>query len=311
MAVYNPKDNLNKPSESASRFDWPILAFFLLAYLIAWGMIPVLNRIAHQSGAGNWVALSQMGETFNFDGINLSVPGWVIYLITRVQDFAFSIAGVIMIAILYGRAGLAALGKRLIQWRVKGIWYLLAFLPFALYFLATILGGGLASFRFSPQALATALISIESGFLVTLFFRGPMGEELGLRGFALPRLQSYMTPFKASLVIGLLWGAWHIPVLLQRDIVSVIAFLILAFGLSFIFTFLFNRSEGSLIPVLLFHAAQNSEEFFETFFPSLVGSNWELISTLSLLVIGLVFGLIVWRTWRGVSSQIPEPSADQ
>jgi hypothetical protein len=98
------------------------------------------------------------------------------------------------------------------------------------------------------------------------------------------------------LIIGLLWGAWHLPVLLQRDVVSIVAFLLLAFGLSFIFTFLFNRSEGSLIPVLLFHATQNSEEFFETFFPALLGSDWELISTLSLLVIGLVFGIIVWRS---------------
>ena len=41
-----------------------------------------------------------------------------------------------------------------------------------------------------------------------------MGEELGLRGFALPRLQERMPPFQASLVIGALWGAWHLPVLI-------------------------------------------------------------------------------------------------
>ena len=275
--------------------DWSIVAFFGLAYLIAWGMIPILSAIARQSGVESWATLSQMGETFNFGGISLSVPGWIVYLITRIQDFAFTIAGVVMIAILQGRDGLVALGQRLMKWRVKWIWYLLAFLPFGLYFVATILAGALSSFQFDLNGLATSLISIESGFLVTLFLRGPMGEEPGLRGFALPRLQSYMTPFKASLIIGLLWGGWHLPVLLQRDVVSIVAFLLLAFGLSFIFTFLFNRSEGSLIPVLLFHASQNSEEFFETFFPTLVGSDWELISTLSLLVIGLVFGFIVWR----------------
>jgi membrane protease YdiL (CAAX protease family) len=276
--------------------DWAIVAFFGLAYLIAWGMIPILSAIARQSGVENWAVLSQMGETFSFDEISLAVPGWIVYLITRVQDFAFTIAGVLMIALLQGRGGLVALGQRLLKWRVKWTWYLLAFLPFGLYFIATILAGALSSFQFDLKGLAISLISIESGFLVTLFLRGPMGEEPGLRGFALPRLQSYMTPFKASLIIGLLWGAWHLPVLLQRDVVSIVAFLLLAFGLSFMFTFLFNRSEGSLIPVLLFHATQNSEEFFETFFPALVGSDWELISTLSLLVIGLVFGIIVWRS---------------
>ena len=53
-----------------------------------------------------------------------------------------------------------------------------------------------------------------------------------------------------------------------RDVVSIIAFLLLAFILSFLFTFLFNKSKGSLIPVLLFHAAQNAEEIFEALFPA-------------------------------------------
>ena len=65
-----------------------------------------------------------------------------------------------------------------------------------------------------------------------------------------------------------------------------------------LFTLLFNGSGGSLIPVLLFHASQNWEEGFETLFPSLVGTEWELISTLSLLVIGVVAGVMVWRNGR-------------
>ncbi|MCP5095196.1 MAG: hypothetical protein GY943_06560, partial [Chloroflexi bacterium] len=69
-------------------------------------------------------------------------------------------------------------------------------------------------------------------------------------------------------------------------------------GLSMLFTWLFNGSGGSLIPVLLFHAAQNWEEGFETLFPSLVGTEWELVSTLSLLVIGMVAGVMVWRNGR-------------
>ena len=114
-----------------------------------------------------------------------------------------------------------------------------------------------------------------------------MGEELGLRGFALPRLQARTTPARASLVIGLLWGLWHLPVLLGRDPLSILAFIMLSFGLSFLFTGLFNGSGGSLLPVLLFHATQNWEEGFEVVFPSLAGTGWELPSTL-LLLVGLV-----------------------
>ena len=122
-----------------------------------------------------------------------------------------------------------------------------------------------------------------------------MGEELGLRGFALPHLQKDLTPFRASLIIGGLWAAWHIPVLLGRDIVSVVAFIILAFTLSFVFTLMYNGSGGSLIPGLIFHATQNWEEGFEIIFPNLINHDWELASTLLTLVVGIVSGVIVWR----------------
>jgi membrane protease YdiL (CAAX protease family) len=280
---------------TARSIDWSIVAFFVIAYVIAWSMIPILDVIAHQSGVSGWAELSVIGEAYDFSGIDLSVPGWLVYLITRIQDFAFSIAGVIMIGVTSGREGLANLGKRLVRWRFKWTWYVLALLPFGLYFLASVAAGAIPSFQVNATILEAALISLESGFLVTLFLRGAMGEEPGLRGFALPRLQSRMTSFRASLIIGILWGAWHIPVLLQRDTVTIIAFLLLAIGLSFIFTFLFNSTKGSLIPVLLFHAAQNSEEVFERVFPSLIGTDWELISTLGLLVSGIVFGVIAWR----------------
>lgn len=87
-----------------------------------------------------------------------------------------------------------------------------------------------------------------------------MGEELGLRGFALPRLQQRMSPFAASLVLGVLWGLWHLPLLLGRDPVSVVAFLLLGIALTFVFTWLFNGSGGSLLPPLLLHATQNWDE---------------------------------------------------
>ena len=277
------------------QIDWPIIIFFALAYLIAWSMIPVLSAIARQSGVADWITLSQMAEVLEFGGIDLSVPGWVVYLITRLQDFAFSLAGVIMIAYLHGRSGLRELGQRLLRWQISWRVWLVALLPLGLYLLATAVSGELASFTFNGQTLSAILFSAEAGLLVTLFLRGPMGEELGLRGFALPRLQARMSPFRASVIIGILWAAWHLPVLLGRDVVSIAAFLLLAFVLSFIFTWLFNSSGGSLIPVLLFHAIQNTEEMFETMFPSLLGTDWELISTLSLLVIGIVFGIIVWR----------------
>jgi membrane protease YdiL (CAAX protease family) len=287
--------NTYKESLKKGKIDIPLIIFFLIAYLIGWGLIPVLSYIAQNSGLDHWQSLSQMAEALNFEDVELSVAGWVVYLITRFQDFSFSIAGIIMIVVFSGWTGLKKLGQRLIHWRVNWKRYLFAFIPFGLYLFATILSGSLGSFQFSGNKLLTILFQAEAGFLVYLFLRGAMGEELGLRGFALPRLQTYHEPFTESVIIGIFWSGWHIPVLIGRDLVSVIAFLLLAFMLSFIFTFLFNKSQGSLIPVLLFHAAQNAEEIFETLFPALLGIEWELISSLALLAVGVIIGIIFWR----------------
>lgn len=278
--------------------DWPLILFFVLAYAIAWGVFGILGLIARQSGIDSAQALLTMGESFQFDGVSLSVSPWLIYLLTRLADFAFSIAGVVLIAVTAGRTGLRRLWERLTRWRISWRWYAAALLPLALYGVATVVSGTTNSFNFSGKTLYTILFSAQAGLLVSLFLRGALGEELGLRGFALPRLQEQMSPFRASLVIGIFWAAWHLPVLLGRNVLSIVAFVLLSFGLSFVFTWLFNGSGGSLIPGLLFHATQNWEEGFETLFPGLVGTEWELVSTLALLVIGIVAGVVVWRSGR-------------
>jgi hypothetical protein len=127
-----------------------------------------------------------------------------------------------------------------------------------------------------------------------------IARQLGVDG-ALPHLQARMTPFRASLIIGLFWGAWHLSILVGRAPLAIVAFILLSFGLSFIFTWLFNGSSESLIPGLLFRATQNWEEGFETLFPGLVGTDWDLVSTLGLLVLGIFAGFVVWRQGKGGS----------
>lgn len=282
----------------SQRIDRPLIAFWVLAYVIAWGTLALLGFIARQSGVDGALALLQMGEAYDFAGASLSVPTWLVYLLTRLADFAFSIAGVVMIAATAGRSGLRQLWQRLTRWRISPLWYVAGLLPLFLYALAVIVAGVGEPATVSVATLVTLLFSAEAGLLVSLFLRGALGEELGLRGFALPRLQQRMSPFRASLVIGLFWGLWHLPVLVGRDAVSIVAFVLLSFGLSFLFTWLFNGSGGSLIPVLLFHATQNWEEGFETLYPALLGTDWELVSTLALLLIGVVAAVLVARNGR-------------
>jgi hypothetical protein len=78
--------------------DWPVILFFVLSYAVAWGAFAILGLIARQSGIEGAQTLLAMAESFRFGEFVLSVPAWLIYLLTRVEDFAFSIAGVASIA---------------------------------------------------------------------------------------------------------------------------------------------------------------------------------------------------------------------
>jgi membrane protease YdiL (CAAX protease family) len=275
--------------------DGPLVAFFMIAFALAWGMWLVVAWAADQAGVGTNDFL-RLVEERRLEGVDTALPGWLLYGITRVIDFSFSIAGLIMIGITAGRAGFQELGRRLLLWRFPVRWYLLALLPVFLLAGAALLAA--KPLVLSGQAIVAALISLEAGLLVSLFLRGAMGEELGLRGFALPRLQARTSPFRASLIIGVLWGLWHLPVLITRDPVSIVLFLVLALGLSFVFTLMFNGSGGSLIPGLLFHATVNWEEGFEALMPGLIGTDWETWSTLALLLVGLAAAVLVARRPR-------------
>ncbi len=77
-----------------------------------------------------------------------------------------------------------------------------------------------------------------------------------------------MTPAQASLIVGVGWALWHLPALLEADPGTAIAFVALVMGFSFIFTWIFNGSGGSLIPPLLFQG-------FEAVFPAIAGTDWE------------------------------------
>lgn len=290
-------------SQSTKRsIDWPVVNFFLLAYALAWGVHYLIIGIARQSGIES-DALLVAAENLQFDSIasDLAVSPWLVYGLTRIQDFAFSIAGLVMIAYVDGTVGLRELWSRLIRWRFGVPVYLIALLPLALFALSVVItvatnDGMLDTVDLSPQAIKAVLFGAESGLIVYLFTRGPMGEELGLRGFALPRLQQRHSPFVAASIIGFFWALWHLPVLWGRDSVSITVFLLVAFTFSYIFTWMFNASGGSLIPGLLFHATQNAEEIWEVVFPNIVSVDWELTSTLSLLVIGIGFGVVLWRS---------------
>jgi membrane protease YdiL (CAAX protease family) len=111
-----------------------------------------------------------------------------------------------------------------------------------------------------PTLAETGLVVLfPTIFVQTLLFSSPMGEELGWRGYALPRLQARETALRASVVLGVVWATWHLPLFLTPGdplasepllgwVTDIVAYAVL-------FTWLFNNTGGSLFLALLFHTA--------------------------------------------------------
>jgi hypothetical protein len=163
--------------------DWAIIAFFVLANGIAWAGYLILIFIANQSGLEDVNTLLSQREILQLEEFpdHLIVPDWSIYLLTRVMDFSFTIAGVIMIAYVSGKAGLRELGRKLIRWRVGFRWYVFAFLPLILYTLAVVVAALtddsiLGTLDLSLASAGKILFSLKAGFCIYFFTRGALGE---------------------------------------------------------------------------------------------------------------------------------------
>lgn len=124
-----------------------------------------------------------------------------------------------------------------------------------------------------PQGEARAITAVRGGalevawvvlviFCHNLLLGGPLGEEIGWRGFLLPRLLERMSPLRASLAVGVVWGLWHLPIDLYAGFGvegagAVLMRVIYALPLSVLFTWFYLSSTGSLLVVLLLHTSLN------------------------------------------------------
>jgi uncharacterized protein len=165
------------------------------------------------------------------------------------------LAAFVMTGATEGRAGVHRFLRRFVLWRVGLGWYLfvLVGVPAILVLSVIVLPGALASF----QGLAT-LAPLPLLFLaVYAFLLGPLGEEPGWRGFALPRLQSLHGPLVGSLILGVLWGLWHLPLFFTPwntlTTFNVVMFVLATTCLAIMYTWVFNNTKGSLLIAILLH----------------------------------------------------------
>lgn len=211
----------------------PVIAFYVLAFVITWlGWVPqaLYSR-----------------ELFPFDSPLFYVFGGVGPLV----------AVAIVRWALHPEDVAGQVFRRLVQWRVGLGWYLVAFLGYPAIWLTAV------ALRGEPgDELDDGVVSwgIPAAFVVS--FVAAIPEEVGWRGFALPRLQARSSALISSLIVGVLWWAWHLPLLLNEDNVMssypMIPYFVSTVALSVVYAWLFNSTAGSVLIVALFHASSNA-----------------------------------------------------
>jgi uncharacterized protein len=190
---------------------------------------------------------------------------WWVYPLLRFNPligllglFGPALAAIVVTAVTDGRPGVRTLLGRVVRWRVPVPWYLVAIgLPAVLALLAASL-----SAWFGPAVIQFGRLSALDFILVVLV----LGEELGWRGYALPKLLQRFSPLLASLILGVLWWLWHLPTFIIAGTPQfgqpVVAFLIMTTAYSILLSWVFLNTRGSVLVATLFHGAINVTQGF-------------------------------------------------
>ncbi len=260
----------------------PLLTYFVLSYTFFWGflvlIVSILGMLRIQPDA---------------------VPAWAMPIIVILGSWMPNLAAVTVTGVLAGRKGIRKLLGKFFAFRIAGRWYFVALFPFLMAFVAAglyRLAGGVA-----PGNMGLS-VDFWAGLILLNLFQGATGEEAGWRGFALPRLRETHGPAKASLILGLLWNFWHLPLWFLSGyagldlLVYVLAFSVSIISLTFLITWISSKTPNSLIPIVITHFSFNASL-------NLVDARGLGFGpTLSLLAITagiyLITAIFVWSTGR-------------
>ena len=173
------------------------------------------------------------------------------------------VAAVVVTARESGRAGLRSLLSRIVHWRVAPVWYGVVLLgPILLYLVGLAFEVVLLSGQ--PPSLGGLIGVLPTLVIVAVYMVVfvALGEEVGWRGYALPALQARYGALVSSVILGVLWALWHLPVFFNPDThYSNLPFVIqLAFQIpvAILFTWVFNSTGGSVLMAILLHAVLNA-----------------------------------------------------
>jgi membrane protease YdiL (CAAX protease family) len=269
----------NPKSSSASSLIW----YFVLAFGFSWlfWLSPVLSSQGFFSlPIPNmvWVIIGAHGPLFASVVLTSKSGGWVAVKQLIRSGFNFRMT--------------------------LGWWFVIILIPFVLTGIAVWANVALNDYQPDTTMLTQPLMIVPT-FLIMFFLGGSFQEEFGWRGYALPRLLTLSNPLMASLVLGAIWGVWHLPLFyisgVSQSFMPFGIFLLLAIAFSVLFTWFFQRTNHNLFSALLFHTAINTAL---SLFPPIeqkIGGN-QMALTYLMIVYVCISGLLIakefafWKT---------------
>jgi len=197
------------------------------------------------------------------------MPFKVPFILYLFLGWGFIVAAVLMTWLTLGRAAVGQLLRRYLMWRVGWKWYLALLIVPAVMTLAVYLNAALSG---TPPDFSQVMAdSIRPPGVSRLAFVVPFliielianGEEIGWRGYVLPRLQARYSALAASLITGVIWGLWHLPKLLNHwDWTYFALFMVDTVMKSVLLAWMYNGTKGSLLLVVLAHGLWNTAGIF-------------------------------------------------
>ena len=238
-----------------------LLFYFLGAYALTWLF---------------WVpaALAARGQ------LDLPMPDFLLLVLGGLGPM---LAAILVSAYESGGAGARALFGQLLRWRVSLKWYLIALLGIAALELSVIPVRLASGGSVDGGSLLGALGVAPFHFLFVALIGGGLDEEMGWRGYALPRLQGRLGPLTANLLLGVVWAFWHLPLWFFPGYFpagsSFGLYVVSTVALSFLIGWVYNGTGGSLLLAVLAHTASDVADNLRTAALGPSGFGGELLLT--------------------------------
>jgi uncharacterized protein len=234
------------------------------------------------------------------------------------KGFGPFLTALLMTWILDGKQGIKRLREQITDWKKSWLWYVLVLIAIPLLLIMGIVLQPRATTNFLGLN-PLLLVSYFFTYIAVFFGGGPLGEEPGWRGFALPRMQQEHGPLWGTLLLGVLWTCWHLPDFLTSAqgggpgtgfaafLYNFPIFLLIVLSFAVLLTWIYNRNHGSIFMTMLAHASINTPQLvILPLFPAVGIAGLNLAALIgfgvpALLIILLTRGRLGYQPGEGLS----------